>query len=328
VSPRFCVAGAGAIGGTLAGQLAAAGYPVSILGRRGAHCDAIRANGLTVWNGESSVTTRLPVAEHSEELEPVDFVLACVKAHDLPTLAGQLNDWTGSDTEIAVIANGVPWWVPSVTRDPSQQLECMDPTGTLLKEWPPDRVLAGVAHFTAAVVEPGVIQRGKGRQLLIGSPTGTRSAAASALSRALGSAGFDALARQDILSDIWVKLLGNLNLNPISALTGATVDVVLADPLVHELAVQMHHEGQRVGRALGIPVTMDPEERLAMANELGAFRTSMLQDFDSGKPMELDAIAGAVVELASLAGVSCPAVRSVLGLLRLRASTRNSELVR
>ncbi|MEC3981400.1 ketopantoate reductase family protein [Amycolatopsis sp. H20-H5] len=319
---RFCVVGAGAIGGTVAASLKIAGFPVSVLARPGAHLDALRAGGLTVRAADSSATVRLPVATDAGELEPVDVVLVCVKAQDLPAVATRVAPLAGDGVEVVVVANGVPWWVPSVTLPGGRTLTAVDPGGTLLRTWPADRVLTGVAHLSAAVVEPGVIQRASGNQLLLGSPTGSRAEAAERIAAALTASGLDVQARPEILADVWIKLLGNLNLNPVSALTGATVDVILGDPLLRRLCARIYDEGKQVGRALGIPIEMDAEERFEIASKLGAFRTSMLHDLDRGKPLELDALVGAVTELATLLDVPAPATETVLGLLKMRATTR------
>lgn len=318
----YCIVGAGAIGGTIAQGLVEAGLSVSILARPGAHFEALRDNGLTVTGEAGSSTYRLPVSDRAEELAMPDVVIVCVKAQDLPATSRQLRRWVAAGTEILVIANGVPWWVPAVALELEAPLKSVDPAGVLQDGWPIDRVFSGVAYIGAAIAAPGVIERGEGARLIVGSPLKQDARALEQIAADLSAGGFDAEVSSQILVEIWSKLLGNLNLNPMSALTGATIDVMLADPLLWDLAARIHQEGLAVARGLGIELEADPQTRLNAAAELGAVRTSMLQDIERGKPLELEPIVGAVAELAVLLGVPTPSIDSVLGLLRVRTGQR------
>jgi len=326
------IVGPGAVGATLAGSFAATGAEVSLLGREGPHLDALATNGLLLRRGEDSTRLRLR-AEHDPARLPVpELVVVCVKSPDLPEAAERIQGWLDHGVDLLVVANGVPWWLPSITDaalgsggDPV--FHTVDPAGTLLRLLPATRVMAGVAHFASSVDAPGQVTHTRGDGLIIGDPLGGVSDRVRRCAEALNAGPIRPRISTDIRVDIWAKLLGNVNLNPVSALTGATVLQILDDPMARSICIDMFTEAQAVGAALGIATTMSADERLDVARALGDFRTSMLQDSDRGRRLELDAVLGAVRDLARRTGVPCPAIDSVYGLLALRENVRHPGAV-
>jgi 2-dehydropantoate 2-reductase len=243
-----------------------------------------------------------------------------VKSQDLPAAVRNIQPWVDGGTELLVVVNGVPWWLLSTMGnwgvDPV--VRSVDPAGDLLDWLPPARVMAGVAHFSSAIDAPGRVTHVSGAEILIGDPAGGVSERVRRWVGPLRSGGFHAQPTADIRQAVWEKLLGNVNLNPVSALTFATVAEILASPEVRRLCVAMFDEAAAVGAALDIKSAMTADERFAIAARLGDFRTSMLHDAARGRPLELDAIVGAVRELAWRVGVLCPSLDLVYGLLSLR----------
>ncbi|WP_405622455.1 ketopantoate reductase family protein [Streptomyces sp. NBC_00076] len=324
--------GPGAVGATLAGAFAASGAEVSLLGRPGPHLDAIAAQGLLLCGRESGVGRetggevrhRFPTAHDAARLPVPDLAVVCVKSqYLLPAIRG-IRTWVEHGVDVLVVANGVPWWLPSTAERTGEDpvLRSVDPDGELLRLLPAERVMSGVAHFSSAVEGPGRVTHLSGDRLLFGDPTGGISDRVHRCAAALSAGPVRPEPSADIRRDIWEKLLGNVNLNPVSALTGATVLDILDDPDVRQVCAAMFDEAAAVGTALGIKSAMTADERLDIARELGAFRTSMLQDADRDRPLELDAIVGAVRELARRTGVPSPSLDAVHGLLALRERVR------
>lgn len=324
--------GPGAVGATLAGAFAASGAEVCLLGRPGPHLDAIAAQGLVLRGGETEsgrgagveVRHRFPTAYDAARLPVPDLAVVCVKSQYLLPAARGIRTWVEHGTDVLVVANGVPWWLPSTAERAGEDavLRSVDPDGELLRLLPAERVMSGVAHFSSAVDGPGLVTHLSGDRLIIGDPQGGISARVHRCAAALSAGPVRPEPSTDIRRDIWEKLLGNVNLNPVSALTGATVLDILDDPDVRQVCAAMFDETAAVGRALGIESAMTADERLDIARKLGAFRTSMLQDADRGRPLELDAIVGAVRELARRTGVPSPSLDAVHGLLALRERVR------
>lgn len=317
---RVCIFGAGAIGGFLGAKLALAGVDTTLVAR-GAHLAAIRKHGLTLIEGDGQQTVPVHASDNSRLLGPQDFVIITLKAHSLPGVVDDLQPLLGADTAIAFAVNGVPWWyfygLDSPYRD--RRVESVDPGGRIWNSLAPQRALACVVYPAAEVIQPGVVKHLSGDRFSLGEPSGERSERVLALSDLLSSAGLKAPVRPRVRDEIWVKLWGNCSLNPISALTGASVEQMCLDPGTHALIRAIMLEAQSVGEALGVRFPIDVDKRLAGAEAVGAHRTSMLQDLDQGRPMEIDALVRAVQELGVLSGVATPNLDAVLALVILRA---------
>ena len=317
---KIAVFGAGAIGGMLAARLAAAGADVAVVAR-GPHLAAMRANGLTFRSGGETIVTRPRVCADAGDVGAVDYVIVTLKAHSLPAAAAQIARMMTPETTLVTGINGVPYWyffrLPGPFED--RRVESVDPGGRLWEVLPPGQALGCVVYPAAEVVAPGVIEHGYGDRFSLGEPDGSRSPRAEALSRLLVGAGLKAPVRPRIRDEIWVKLWGNLCFNPISALTGSTLDRITGRPDLRALCRAMMTEAQEVAEALGVKFAISLEKRLDGAAEVGEHKTSMLQDLERGRPMEIDALLGAVVELGAMTGHAMPTCASVLALVRERA---------
>lgn len=317
---RITIVGPGAVGATLAGAFAASGAEVSLLGRQGPHLAAIAEHGLVLSGAGTSVRHRFPATDDPARLPAPRTVVVCVKGQDLPGVAERIRPWIEDGVDVLVVANGVPWWLLGDT-----VIHAVDPDGALLRLLPPGRVMAGVAHFSSSIGAPGEVTHTGGDGLIIGDPLGGISSRVMRCAAALSAGPIRAEVHEDIRRAIWDKLLGNVNLNPVSALTGATVVDILDDPGARGTCAAMFDETAAVGAALGIPTELTADQRFEIARRLGAFRTSMLQDSDRGRPLELDAVLGAVRELAHRGNVPCPALDTVYGLLALRERVRHAQ---
>ncbi|MEU9343514.1 2-dehydropantoate 2-reductase [Streptomyces sp. NPDC048278] len=323
---RITIVGPGAVGAALAGAFAASDAEVSLLGRPGPHFDAIAARGLALRDRVARTEHRhwFRTAYDAWRLPVPDLVVLSVKSQHLLSAARSVRAWIDRGADVLVVANGVPWWLLSTVEysKAGHVLRSVDPDGELLALRPAERVMAGVAHFSSVVDSPGRVTRVSGTRLIIGDPAGGVSSRVTRCVTALSAGSVRPEPAADVRRDIWEKLLGNVNLNPVSALTGATVLDILDDPDTRRLCAVMFEETAAVGAALGIDSAMTADERLTVARELGAFRTSMLQDADRGRPLELDAVVGAVRELARHTGVPSPSLDTVHGLLALRERVR------
>jgi 2-dehydropantoate 2-reductase len=318
---RICIFGAGAIGGLIAARLAARGEAEVTVIARGPHLAAMQADGLRLRSGGDEIVTRPRCVASAEEAGPQDYVLVTLKAHALPAAAAQMQPLLGPETAIVSAVNGVPWWYFHGMGGPHEGrvVESVDPGGVVSRLLPPARAIGCIVYPAAEVIAPGVVAHTYGDRFSLGEPDGSRSPRAQRLAEALIAAGFKAPVRPRIRDELWVKLWGNLAFNPISALTTATLDVLIADPGQRGVARAMMLEAQRVAEALGIRFAIDVDRRIAGAAEVGAHKTSMLQDLERGRPMEIEALLGAVVELADLVGEAAPTCRTVLALVRARA---------
>jgi 2-dehydropantoate 2-reductase len=317
---RVCVAGAGAVGGLIAARLAAAGENVSVLAR-GAHLRAIRSEGLLLEDGDARTVAKIVASDDAAALGAQDVLFVAFKAHSLRDAATSLAPLVGPETLIVPAMNGVPWWFfhGFGGKLAGTRLDTVDPKGEIARVLPPEQVLGAVVHLSSTMPAPGVIRRGKGNLLLIGELTGTETTRLAALIGMLGKAGFDARATREIQREVWLKLWGNMNMNPISALTGSTADVVYDDPLTLALVREMMSEAATVGAAFGIDMGMSVDERIAVTRQLGVFKTSMLQDFEAGRTPEIDAILAAPCEIGDRLGIPMPWSKTILGLIRQRA---------
>ncbi len=316
---RICIFGAGATGGYLGVRLGLAGYDVSLVAR-GPHLEAMRSQGLRLRTPEGrEERATLRCSDEAASLGPQDVVVVTLKAHSVAPALPALRSLLGPDTTVVTASNGVPWWYFYRLAGPLEntRLESVDPGGVLWEGIGPERVLGAVVYPATEVVEPGVIQHRDGDRLVLGEPSGEKSTRVTQLADALIEAGLRAPVR-DIRHELWVKLWGNVSFNPISALTLATLEDIAGDEACAALARAVMVETQTVAEALGVRFRIDVDRRLRGAAAVGAHRTSMLQDLERGRPLETDAIAGAVQEMARLCGVDTPNLDTVLALLRLR----------
>jgi 2-dehydropantoate 2-reductase len=317
---KLCVFGAGAIGGLMAAKLAARGDVEVAVIARGPHLAAMQAKGLTLRSDGTETVVPVRAFGSAEEAGPQDYVVVTLKAHSLPGAAKQMQPLLGPETAVVSAVNGIPWWYFHKLAGPHEgrRVESVDPGGAVSALLPPERAIGCIVYPAAEVPEPGVIEHTYGDRFTLGEPDGSRSPRVNALSEALIAAGFKAPVRPKIRDELWVKLWGNMAFNPISALTTVTLDVLIADDGQRAVARQMMVEGQAVAEKLGVRFAIDVDKRIAGGAEVGAHKTSMLQDLERGRPMEIDALLGAVVELAELVGVEVPTCRTVLALVRAR----------
>ena len=318
-----CIYGAGAIGGWIGARLAAQGAAVSLVAR-GATLTALHQQGLRLREGESERTYSVRAVAEPAELGVQDLVVLAVKAPALAEVARRIGPLLGPDTVVLTAMNGVPWWFFQGFGGAlaGRRLMAVDPTGAIAAAIPASQVIGAVVHASCALNAPGVVRHHFGRGLILGEPSGAASPRLQALAALLSAAGFEASVSAQIQRDIWYKLWGNMTVNPISALTGATTDLILDDPLVRDFISGVMLEAREIGARLGIPISQQPEDRHAVTRKLGAFKTSMLQDVEAGKPVELDALVGVVRELGQLTGVATPLTDALLGLSRVQARVR------
>ena len=317
---KICIFGAGAIGGYMGAKLARAGAEVSLVAR-GPHLAAMRDKGLTLIEEAGSFTVPVTASDDPADLGPQDYVIVTLKAHSVPPVVGRMQPLIGPDTCIVSGVNGVPWWYFHGIDGPlaGTRLETVDPGGAQWEGFGPERVLGCVVYPAAEVSEPGTVRHIEGNRFSLGEPSGEKSPRALRLSEALQAVGLKAPVRPRIRDEIWVKLWGNLSFNPISALTHATLDVLCTDPGTRQVARDMMLEAQTIAEKLGVKFPIDVDRRIDGGAAVGAHRTSMLQDLDAGRPMEIDALVASVQELGRLTDTPTPTIDTVLALIRLRA---------
>lgn len=325
-SVRAAVVGAGAIGSLLAAALARAGHQVSVLAR-GDTLAAIHTHGIRIRAGEAPISAvRVSASNDPACLGEQDVVVIALKAQTLPTLAASLCPLIGPHTLIVSAMNGLPWWFLHGLSAPAADapLEAVDPGGRVSAVLPAARAIGCVVHLSSAIQAPGLVQRGRGNRLIVGAAHARCAGPARMIADALAAGGFEVESTDHIRAEIWAKLWGNMNMNPLSALTGSTADRLLDDPLTHTLVLRMMEEADAIGRRLGLSTGMSAHERVAVTRQLGAFKTSMLQDMEAGRPLEIDPILGVFPELGRKLDVPTPFCDAVFGLLRQRAA--NSRL--
>ena len=320
---KVCIYGAGAIGGFLGARLGAQGHAVSAVARGGTLA-ALAADGLRLQLADREVRAPVVAAEDPARLGPQDLVVIAVKTPALPAVAARIAPLIGPDTTVLTAMNGVPWWFFSGMPGPhaGRRLACLDPDGAIARAIPVAHVVGGVVHASCTTPAPGVVRNVMGRGLIVGEPAGGESARTTALATALSEAGFECRVSARIQQDIWYKLWGNMTMNPVSALTGATVDRILDDPLANGFCQSVMREAKAIGAAIGCPIEQTVEDRNAVTRKLGAFKTSMLQDVDAGKPLEIDALLTVVREIAAHVGVPAPNLDALLGMTRVFARVR------
>ena len=317
---KICIFGAGAIGGYMAVKLVQAGVDVSIVAR-GPHLAAIQSRGLTlIEEGADPVTVQVRASADAADLGGQAYVIVTLKAHSVPPVVGAMQPLIGSHTTIVSGVNGVPWRYFHKIGGPLEgtRLRSVDPGDVQWNGFGPDRVLGCVVYPAAEVSEPGVIRHIEGNRFSLGEPDGSKSDRATALSQLLQSAGLKAPVRPRLRDELWVKLWGNLSFNPISAMTHATLDVLCTDPGTRDVARRMMIEAQAVAEKLGVSFPIDVDRRIEGGAAVGAHRTSMLQDLDAGRPMEIDALVASVQELGRITETPTPTIDTVLALVALR----------
>lgn len=318
-----CVVGAGAVGGTIGALLAAAGHPVSALAR-GRTLAALREHGWRLRTADGEISAPVTAAADAPgRLAPPDLLVIAVKGQALPGLAPSLGALVGPTTTVLSVLNGVPWWFFAGIGGEAQNvlLPAVDPDGACAAALPPSLTVGTVVHLSADSPEPGVSRLVSGRRLIVGDavPGVDR---AEPVRDTLSGAGFEVEHSARIHDDVWFKLWGNLTMNPVSVLTGATMDRILDDELVAAFVRQAMEEAARIGAAIGCPIEADVDERIAVTRRLGATRTSMLQDAEAHRPIELDPLVTAVHQLGRRFELPTPAIDTLLGLTRLAGRTR------
>lgn len=308
---RFVIAGAGAVGAYMGAAMARAGLDITLFAR-GPQLRAIAERGVRVVSPEGDFEAYPQVTGDLESIGPADVVFLAVKAHSLPQLAPRLGGLLGPETCVVSLQNGVPWWFTP--------LERVDPGGVIAAAIESRRVVGSLVYFAAEIAEPGVVRHVEGQRLSIGEPDGTRSARCRAIAEAFIASGLRCPVTTHIREEIWVKILGNVAFNPISALTGATLARMTADPDVVALVRAVMTETECVAARLGMKLPVSIEQRIAGAAKVGEHKTSMLQDLEAGRPLELEAVVGAVLELGERLGVAMPATQALYACTRLRAA--------
>lgn len=317
---KICIFGAGAIGGYMGVKLAQAGVDVSLVAR-GPHLAAMKDKGLTlIEEGGVESNVKVTASDDPADLGPQDYVIVTLKAHSVPPVVPRMAPLLGDHSTVVSGVNGVPWWYFHKSGGDLEgtRLQSVDPGNAQWDGFGPDRVLGCVVYPAAEVSEPGTIRHIEGNRFSLGEPDGSKSERAVALSKALMAAGLKAPVRPRLRDEIWVKLWGNLSFNPISALTHATLDVLCTDTDTRAVARGMMLEAQEIAEKLGVKFPIDVERRIDGGAAVGAHRTSMLQDLDAGRPMEIDALVGSVQELGRVTNTATPTIDTVLALIKLR----------
>ncbi|HTU76440.1 MAG TPA: 2-dehydropantoate 2-reductase [Trebonia sp.] len=325
---RACIVGAGAIGGYIAGRLALSGAAQTSVLARGATLEALRSRGLRLASaapdGAAEKVASVPAADSAADLGPQDVVVLAVKAQAAPAAVESIRPLLGPSTVVLPALNGVPWWFFDGFGGPCRgaHLASVDPGGKMAASVPASRVIGTVVHFSCSSPAPGVVRHYTGDRLILGEPSGIPTQRLAAVAATLGEAGFTIDLSNNIRTDAWYKLWGNLTVNPVAALTGATAGQILADDLVRTFCESAMLEAREIGARIGCPISQSPGDRNAITRKLGNFGPSMLQDAEAGRRLELDALTGAVREIGALVGVPTPAVDALHGLSRLAERVR------
>ena len=321
---RTVIAGAGAIGGYIGAKLARAGADV-VLFARGPHLRAMQDRGLRVVSADGDFVVRPHVSDNLAAIGTADVVFLGVKAHSLTGMAPSLRPLFGPDTVVVSTQNGIPWWYFQGHGGELDglRLERVDPGGVIADSIEPRRIIGSLAYFATDIIEPGVIHHTEGNRISFGEPSGEKTERIRSLTSALAAAGFRCPITTRIRHEIWVKLLGNASLNPISVITGGTLEQLTRHPEVSRLVRAVMVEAEAVAGKLGIELPITIDQRIAGAEKVGAHKTSMLQDYESGRPMELEAVVGAVVELGERLGVPMPSTSAVYACVKFIGEARD-----
>ncbi|WP_298930872.1 2-dehydropantoate 2-reductase [uncultured Ramlibacter sp.] len=320
---KTCIYGAGAIGGWLGVRLAQVGNEVSVVAR-GATLQALQEHGLRLQSGEQTVSVPVRASADPAQLGVQDLVVVAVKAPAMAEVAKAIAPLIGPDTMVLTAMNGVPWWFFEGFGDKyaGTRLKAVDPEGAIARAIAAKHIIGCVVHASCSLISPGFVKQHFGNKLIIGEPSGEQSGRVQRLAALLHKAGLEVVLSEQIQKDAWFKLWGNMTVNPVSAMTGATTDLILDDDLVRSFISSVMLEAREIGARIGIPIEQQPEDRHQLTRKLGAFKTSMLQDVEAGKPVELDALVTVVKELGELTGVPTPFTDALLGLSRLHARVR------
>lgn len=321
---KIAVVGAGAIGGYLGAKLSLAGEDITFIARN-QNLAAINAHGfkLILEDGTEQLAPTVRAVQAMAEAGPQDAVLLTLKAHQVKDVLPELRALFGPETMVVTMINGLPWWYFHKLAGPyeGRQLDSVDPGGLIARHIEPERVIGSVVYPAAELVAPGVVKVIEGNRFTLGEPDGSRSPRIEALSQAMMKAGFKAPVSKDIRGEIWLKLWGNLSFNPISALTHATLEDICRFPATRELAASMMREAQTLGEKLGVEFKISLDKRIAGAEAVGAHKTSMLQDVEAGRALELEALVGSVRELGRITGTPTPTIDAVYALTSLLGKT-------
>jgi 2-dehydropantoate 2-reductase len=315
---KICIYGAGAIGGYLGVLLKAGGADVSLIAR-GAHLEAIKAHGLKLVIAGKDQVAHMPATSDPTELGPQDYVIVALKSHQALEVADDMKSLLGPDTAVVTAQNGIPWWYFFKHGGPHEgvRLKSVDPKGVIADHLPIDAIIAGIVYQAAEIESPGVIRHIESNRFPLAEIDGSKSERVAQLSRIFFKAGFKSPVIADVRAEIWTKLWGNLAFNPISALARAMLDDICRFPPTRALAGAMMREAQVVGEAFGVRFRISVEQRIAGAESIGAHKTSMLQDIEHGRAIEIDALLGSVVELARLADVATPHLDAAYAVAKL-----------
>jgi len=326
---KVCIVGAGAIGGYMAVRIANAGHNVSVIAR-GPHLAAIKDRGMKlIEENDEFVAENLTATEFVGELGPMDVVLLALKAHQIVPIVNDMSVLLGPNTVIVTLQNGIPWWYfQNFAGDYANRVvETVDPGGLLFNSIDPDRLIGCIAYPATTISKPGVIQHIEGNRFPVGELSGMKTERVQMVSDLFAESGFKSRIIDDIRSEIWLKLWGNLTFNPISALSHSTLVDICQFPLTRQLAVAMMTEAQTVGERLGAHFRIPMEKRIAGAESVGKHKTSMLQDVEAGKPIEIESMLGAVIELAEVTGVQTPTLRAIYACVSLLDKTLSQEKI-
>jgi len=326
---KVCIVGAGAIGGYMGVRIANAGHNVSVIAR-GPHLDAIKARGMRlIEENNEFVAKNLTATEYVDELEPMDVVLLALKAHQIAHIVNDMSSLLGPNTVIVTLQNGIPWWYFQNFGGEyaNRVVETVDPGGLLFKSIDPDRLIGCIAYPATIISKPGVIHHLEGNRFPVGELSGLKTERVKMVSELFTESGFKSRILDDIRSEIWLKLWGNLTFNPISALSHSTLVDICQFPLTRQLATSMMSEAQTVGERLGAHFRIPMGKRIAGAESVGKHKTSMLQDVEAGKPLEIESILGAVIELAEVTGVQTPSLRAIYACVSLLDKTLSQEKI-
>ncbi len=326
---KVCIVGAGAIGGYMGVRIANAGHNVSVIAR-GPHLDAIKARGMRlIEENNEFVAKNLTATEYVDELEPMDVVLLALKAHQIAHIVNDMSSLLGPNTVIVTLQNGIPWWYFQNFGGEyaNRVVETVDPGGLLFKSIDPDRLIGCIAYPATIISKPGVIHHLEGNRFPVGELSGLKTERVKMVSELFTESGFKSRILDDIRSEIWLKLWGNLTFNPISALSHSTLVDICQFPLTRQLATSMMSEAQTVGERLGAHFRIPMGKRIAGAESVGKHKTSMLQDVEAGKPLEIESILGAVIELAEVTEVQTPSLRAIYACVSLLDKTLSQEKI-
>ncbi len=329
---KIAVIGAGAIGGMLAVRLASSGQAVTVVAKKGAHLEAITRNNLKLihHDGVEESAKDLRAVANCADAGMQDLVFLALKAYDIEAVAPQLRALFGNDTIVVSMQNGLPWWYFQnyAGLHAGYRLKTADPNGVIEQSIESRRIIGCVVYSAGAIVAPGVVKHLEGDRLPVGELDGSESERIKRVSETLVGAGLKAPIQSDIRSEIWLKLWGNMSFNPISALTHATLVDICKEPATRALAADMMREAQAVAEKLGVTFRVSLDKRIEGAAKIGKHKTSTLQDVEAGRPVEVDALIGSVIELGELTGTPTPAIRAVQALLKLLVKTMQEERAR